>query len=236
MSDAPTAAGPSNPDPPADRASAGGNAPTRSARLIGLVRRLIDYGKELAGILQQPCTAARHFDITHNFGTLNIVLIMARITRGLRIAAALESRLLRNASRLDNPPARAAAASPCPARPGPRRGAVRPTPPVDDDAALLAHLPTPQEIAARIRRRSIGDVLTDIFNDLGIVANHPLWRDLHEAVMLNGGSAVRMSRGLFKRLRLTNWVPPGTVMVPPMPPRPNAAAPWPSFAASTGPP
>ena len=238
MADASTAAVPPNrPDPPQDLAAIAGSTPTRSGRLIGLVRRLIDYGKELVATLRQPCSATQHFHITRNFGTLDIALIIARITRGLRIAAALESRLVRTASRLDGPPPRAVPdASPRPASPRPLHGPVHATPPAEDDAALLARLPTPEEIAARVRRRPIGVVITDICNDLGIVTSHKLWRELHEAVLLNGGSLLRLVRDLCKRTRLTNFIPPDTLLVPPMPHRQSAAAPWPSFEAGTGPP
>jgi len=88
----PTAALTTRPNPPQDRAL-GGDLRTRTAHALGLIRKLIDYGKELAGTLQQRPSAETLFDITRCFGTLSIALILARITRGLRIAAALEARL-----------------------------------------------------------------------------------------------------------------------------------------------
>ena len=70
-----------------------GDKPGRFGRLVDLVRKLIDYGKELATTLQQRTTndlAA----VTRPFGTGDIVLILARITRGLLRASALEARVV----------------------------------------------------------------------------------------------------------------------------------------------
>jgi hypothetical protein len=64
MLDAPTAASPET-------------QPSRVGRLLALVRRLIDYGRDLAAKVQRsdPATDIRHFD------TSDISLILARITR-----------------------------------------------------------------------------------------------------------------------------------------------------------
>jgi hypothetical protein len=53
MSAPTTAAVPTNrPDPHQDRPATGADAPSRTGRLLGLVRALIDYGRQLAGTLQ----------------------------------------------------------------------------------------------------------------------------------------------------------------------------------------
>ena len=98
--------------------------PSRSARLLSLVRKLIDYGKELAGTLRQCAPADLRLD-AFRFGTSDLALILARITRGLHRATALEARLVRSAAHLDakralsRAPARRISARPagCPARP-----------------------------------------------------------------------------------------------------------------------
>ncbi len=89
--------------------------PSRASGLLGLVRQLIDYGRQLAATLRSN---------PHPFGASDIALILARITRGLLRAEALEARIIRTAARLDAdpapprashrqaPPARAAAARP----------------------------------------------------------------------------------------------------------------------------
>jgi hypothetical protein len=75
----------------------------RSFGLLVLVRALIDYGRELAGTLRQHGTTALGFSVRH-FGTDDVALIVARITHGLHLAAALELRIAATAPRLDADP------------------------------------------------------------------------------------------------------------------------------------
>ena len=175
MSDAPTAASPDTP-------------PSRVGRLLVLVRKLIDYGRDLAAKVQRrdPTAEIRHFD------TSDIVLILARITRGLHRAQALEERLIRNAARLD------AARRPRPKPASPKPHAPRPveqdSQPGDPDCSLL---PAADEIAAEVSRRPIGAVLADICRDLGILPSHPLWRELSDAIMANGGNLTRLVKEII---------------------------------------
>jgi hypothetical protein len=80
--------------------------------LPGLVRKLIDYGKERAGIVLQPAAAA-DICLCVNVGTRNVALMFARITRGLMLLAALEARLIGLVGRAERqrPAADAAAAA-----------------------------------------------------------------------------------------------------------------------------
>ena len=87
-----------------DPATPGADRPSGFAHLLGLVRRLIDYGKELATTLQQRATNADLAAVTLSFGTRDIALIVARITRGLLLAGALEGRLVELAARPEEPP------------------------------------------------------------------------------------------------------------------------------------
>ena len=77
-----------------DPATPGADRPSGFTHLLGLVRRLIDYGKELAATLQQRATNADLAAATLSFGTRDIALIVARITRGLLLANALEGKLV----------------------------------------------------------------------------------------------------------------------------------------------
>ena len=199
---------PAQPDGTADKA-----APTRSGRLLGLVRKLIDYGKQLITTLQQPGAADRLFDLATRFGTLDIAMIIARITRGLMRAAALEQRVSENAARIDKPrPAPARARSDAKPRPRPRAKAkAKPSAsPADIARALLARMPTEEEIAAQVRRHPIGAVIADICSDLGICYDHPLWQEIQDAVMEHGGPFIGLMQDVFERIRLTNFVPPDT--------------------------
>src|SRR5271166_4407066 len=157
------------PDPP--RANA--DTPSRLGRVLSLVRKLIDYGKQLVGTVQQRAAAPGFALFAKPFGTADLAVILARITSGLRRAAALEARLCqRAASGRDLTP------SPIrlPAARGPRP--ARQVAPPDAQPAdhtedpRLARLPTEEEIAAEVRRRPVGAVIADICCDLGIAPGH----------------------------------------------------------------
>ena len=170
--------------------------PSRSAALLQIVRTLIDIGRQrLAAIRSQPGPEETHA-LGCAFGTFNVALIVARILRGLRIAAALEDRVIAAAPSLDTPPrARATSAPTAPRpRPKPKRPDAR------DDAALLASVPTDQEIAEMIRRRSIGAVLVDICADLGIGIDHPLWQELNWVIIDHHGQPEPVMARTFQRI------------------------------------
>ena len=184
------------PDPP--RASA--DTPTRLGRVLNLVRKLIDYGKQLASTVQQRAGAPGFAFLARPFGTADLAVILGRITCGLRRAAMLEAKLCRRAERgrdLTVAPIRL----PTIRAPGAARQAaphdVQPTDP------LLARLPTEEEIAAQMRRRPIGAVIVDICCDLGIAPGHldrPFWDEISHAVIMYGGNLVRLFNDLSERL------------------------------------
>ena len=162
------------PDPPAPIQA------SRSARLLNLVRKLIDYGKELAATIRQRVVTDPH-NVSRRFGTADIARILAMITRGLHRANALEDRVVRRAPHLDAPPQ--ATSSPR----GPR--ARQPATPAAVEATdpTLASMPTPAEIAAEVLRHPIGAVIADICRDLGIRPGDPIWQDVLFAIIDNDG-------------------------------------------------
>jgi hypothetical protein len=143
--------------------------PSRSGRLLSLIRKLIDYGTALAATVRQRVASDPIFART-GFGTADLAVIFARIARGLHLAQALEARVLHRAAWLDQGPK---LGTPPPA-PKPRPPA---SPPAEASDPRLAHLPTAEQIAALVRRRPIGAVIADIYRDLGILLSHPLWRE-----------------------------------------------------------
>ncbi len=200
--------------------SAPADKPGRFARALDLVRKLIDFGKQLAETILQGSGAIALAAYPCNFGTTDIDLIVRRITQGLLRAQALEARLARIAPTLDakpkaNPPPRKPRAAP----------AARQAEPADSP---LAHLPTPEQIAAQVRRQPIGAVIADICRDLGIQPCHPLWRELRDAIMHLGGSLARLIKDILERP-----YPPGWATTPITWPAPATPSPAP---AGTGPP
>ena len=214
------------PDPQPDRPTAG--APPRISGLLGLIRRLIDYGTKLATALRHPAAGPNAPAATRTaFGTGNIALILASITRGLLRATALEERLTRRAASgkdLGTSPTRA----PSPRKPrAAQPAAARPV--TQADAPDVARLPTAKDIAADIRRRPIGAVIADICHDLGIVpgqVDRALWDELVLAMVGYGGSIARFHKTMFQRLfpRVGEPAAPPPALPSPPPRAPVAAA------------
>jgi hypothetical protein len=177
--------------------------PSRAGGLLGLVRKLVSYGTFLAATIRQRGLGNHPLIQGRQFGTTNIALILARIARGLLRAAALEARLHRSAARLDAPPRPRAPQIRLPSVAAEPRAPRRPASPGDtnDDEALLAHLPTLEQIAAEDRRRPIGEVFADIVRDLGMVPAHPLWRELAPAILFERGRYAALVIETMKRPR-----------------------------------
>jgi hypothetical protein len=202
--EAPAPAPLTDPDPP--RAST--DTPSRLGRVLSLVRKLIDYGRQLASTVQSRAAAPGFALFARPFGTADLAVILARIASGLRRAAALEARLRRRAARgrdLGPAPVRA----PATPRPGAARHiappGAQPEPqhasPTEDPR--LARLPTEEEIAAEVRRRPLGAVIADICRDLGIAPGHldrAFWDEISHAIIMYGGNLASFLGNLNRRL------------------------------------
>lgn len=185
---------------------AGENVPSRIGRLFRVIRKLIDYGKEVASTLQQRASVPEFYLLAGGFGTLDLARIIARITCGLQRAAALEARLREHAATgRDVEPAPTRKPSvPKPSPPKPRTAqaaAARPAAPAPDPR--LACLPTAQEIAEDVRRRPIGAVIADICRDLGMtpaVVERELWHELTQVIEEYGGNLFRLCDDITRRV------------------------------------
>src|ERR1700722_16254489 len=82
-----------------DPQQSGADTPSRLNRVLSLVRKLIDYGKQLAGTVQQRAATPGFALFAKPFGTADLAVILARITSALRRAAALKAALCRRADR-----------------------------------------------------------------------------------------------------------------------------------------
>ena len=169
---------------------------SRSARLLALVRNLIDYGKELAATLHQRAATDPRYPI-RSFGITDLAVILVRIKRGLLRASALEARIVQHALRWDAE--RKPRSQSNQLKPRPARSAV----PRARDPDALPELPTEAQIAVWVRRRPVGAVVAvvaDICRDLGILPSHPLWRDIQRTLIVHGGGYARLLIEILDRI------------------------------------
>jgi hypothetical protein len=197
------------PDPPTQ--------PSRSASLLGLVRKLIDYGRELATTIRQR-VLTDPTSVRCCFGTADVALILARICRGLHRANALEARLLSNAERLDAAP-RGAASPRAPRAPRPATAPsdrIALVPGLDPGIPTLLATTLDPLVAAKIRRQPIGAVIADICRDLGIMPSHPLWRELQIAIIRECGNFAGFVKDILEQaFPIAAIAPPGSPAPPP---------------------
>ena len=165
-------------------------------------------------------------------------------------AAALETRVLASAATLDRPrQAQQRAAAPVSSGTDAETATPRKSPrtrrprsieenrrALDEDArALLARMPTEQEIAEAVRCRRIGAVLVEICADLGITCEHPLWQEICDALdghgECHGNDHADILEGVFQRVgKVVEQLP---AEIPPLAP---AAWDFGAAPAATGPP
>ena len=180
---------------------------SRSGRLLSLVRALWDYGLQISASLDQhpPKTADAKAHFKRTFGISNVMAILVRIALGMKRARFLGEKIAREAAQIDAgfqpepTPPRAPRA--CPSATRPREPNPYPEPrPTNETTALVARLPTVSQIARKVLRQSIGDVLADICRDLGISNDHPLWDDLQAAITEFGGTLVSRVRSKLRQI------------------------------------
>ena len=196
-----TAERPNRPDPSPDPAAGSVWEQSRTSRLLGLLRKLIDYGLELACSLQQNPAVATLVTVALHFGTRDIARILARITRGLQLAGELEAKLVRRP--LPETVAQDFFRMPVDRKPRSARTAA--------PRAQLPDMPTAEEIAAALRDRPAGEVIADICRDLGIVPAHPLWGEIMMVVTEFGGNFMRLFKNVMDRL--TAWSTDPTLLI-----------------------
>ena len=222
MTTASATAAPPNPGPNQDPPAA-----TRSGRLLTLVRSLIDFALGLGRTLHNQTSPEAVATVTRRFGISDVKVILARLLHGLRLAAELEERIMKDAARLDRPPRVQPAARPRPDQPSDTSATQQAA------AAIRTRLPTAGQIASRLRRKPIGAVIAEICHDFGIVSGDKLWLEIVQAVISHGGAAMRLLRDVRDRARRTGFfILPATPVRPLVP----AAGDGPPLAIGTGPP
>ena len=195
------------PDPPKDRR--GEAVPEGIAAVLTVLRILLAYGNHLLATLELRAFQRSFATIAQCFGTARLPVIIARLTRGIRRAMALQRVLLARAASgndlVPEPPAsyrpsreRSSAA----ANGRPRNTsdpAVRPDPEEQPD---LDTIPTIAQLEAEIRDQSVGQVIADICRDLGVSpfrCEQRFAAALHDAITRYGGNHLDLCGDMLNR-------------------------------------
>jgi len=203
------------------------------ARLMGFLHTLMEYGHRLTATFQEAGDRISDSERFLHFGTTDLRLILARIKRGLLRIQAFELSLQRNPALLrqstyDYPAPRLPSLSLPGPTPAPRR--TRAEREAAENQALLARLPTVEELVEQMRRRTPGDVIVDIGRDLGIVPGHPLYAELSNLAHVHAGNTVPLTGVIVSRMRVAFALARGQQPPTLAPPPPEPAV------AATGPP
>ena len=86
------------PDPAPDRSPADAPAPQGVACFLILLRWIIGYGQELAASLREGRIGSDFERVVRRYRTSDLAAILARIQRGLMLAAGLQDRLVQRAA------------------------------------------------------------------------------------------------------------------------------------------
>ncbi len=217
-------------------------APTRILRLLGVLRVLITFGNHLAVTLQANPCAETVRNIGSRFGAFDVALILARITRGLQLAQALEAKFAPRADQPDPAP-RAAASAPAssPRQPRQPRTPSRPNPPCRKTAPKPSSPPCrpPSKSPSSSAPARSTPSSTDICNDLGVCMSDPLWHDINRVLMDYNGSFLPLWKERWRRFSaaLNHLIPPNVRFIWPDTPPHTLHDPVVSVAiVATGPP
>jgi hypothetical protein len=186
-------------------------------RVAGLLRRLINYGKEVINAVRLRASTPAAEELARSFRTSDLGLIIARIGVAISRAVHLEDKLLfehgfgaraavmrdRAERRAEREAARAAAGDAPASDAGHGDGGAARTDGGPDAVAAANKparpprqrpdkrnriVPSMAQIIAELRYRSVGAILADICRDLGITEQHPLWPQVAAAISAFGGT------------------------------------------------
>ena len=187
------------PDPPAQ--------PCRSANLLGLVRKrstMAANSRPPSASAPSP-TGPRHYLLRYRRCRAD--------PRTHRPRPAPRRRARSEAHPQRGPPGRGTPRRLPEKHRAPRQATA---PSADETNTRLTHLPTPEQIAAKVRRQPIGAVFADICRDLGILPSHPLWRELQIVIIREDGNLANLVKDILDQaFPITPPPPPGSPAPPP---------------------
>lgn len=184
--------------------------PSHIGRVLLLIQMLVGYGKDFAASLQRQTVTPRfHLAMQARFGTAEIARILIRIGRALRLAAALETQLRRQAATgqdlitsaevaLAPPRARGNRSTTTADRRAAAGGTVPSNPPDDDDDLF-----SDADIVSLARRGKIGVVIAAICRELGLVpsvVSEQQWSDVADLIITFGGNFAALIGDAMQRV------------------------------------
>ena len=187
--------------------------PGRIGAVLKVVAALIAHARHFAATAASRVANPEFATAAAVFGTYDLPTILHRMQRGMLRALALQRYLLARADTGHNlrfawPPR--VELQPHHRRPEKaRRVRSEPVQPRRPDPALLdpgdpgaLRLPTPEELAAEVRRRPVGRTIAFICMDLGIVpglCDGDFWSQVEKTLRRYGGSLLRLNRVRARR-------------------------------------
>ena len=181
--------------------------PGRIGAVLNVLAVLIAHARHFAATAAARVSAPEFATAAAVFGTYDLPTILHRMQRGMLRALALQQYLFARAARGCNlrfawpPRVELQPHHRPPAKPA-RRPRSEPLPPRRPDPALLdqgdpdaSRLPTPEELAAEVRRRPVGRTIAYICMDLGIapgLCDGDFWTQVEKTLRRYGGSLSRL--------------------------------------------
>jgi hypothetical protein len=207
--------------PRPDQGQPGTTVPAGIAAFLHTLRILLNYGRHLAATVRDRAAAPSFTSIAVCFGTSRLPTILAHLQRGILLAMALERVLLARAARGRDiavvvPRARSATQQPALAADPPVL-APDAVAEVSAPAAQMAaprlprtagwddpscHMPSLEQLEARVRRRPLGQTIIEICLDLAVVPGRctgAFWNELFDLVRCYGGNLPTLMQERLRR-------------------------------------
>ena len=181
--------------------------PGRIGAVLHVLAVLIAHARHFAATATTRAAAPEFATAAAVFGTSDLPTILQRMQRGMLRALALRDYLFARAARGRNlrfawPPRVERLPHHCPPAEPVRRPRSAPLHPRRPDPALLdpgdpnaSRLPSPEELAAEVRRRPVGRTIAYICMDLGIapgLCDGDFWNRVEKTLRRYGGSLRRL--------------------------------------------
>ncbi len=181
--------------------------PGRIGAVLRVLATLITHARHFAATVATRVNAPEFATAAVLFGTYDLPTIRLRVQRGMLRALALQEYLLARAARgcnlrfawpppVEIQPHHRPPAKPARAKPSAPRRPRRPEPAMLDESDPRAfRIPSPEELAAEVRRRPVGRTMTYICMDLGLapgLCDGDFWCHVEKIFRHYGGSITRL--------------------------------------------